>query len=161
MSLLCLVRIAVALVFFCAVKHDAFVIQQQPCRQCSVNNKVSYVVEDPSLETICRGTTTTRLQAFMGGSGGYFDGFNTPRDDSNADGNDDNNQDSDNDDKGDDDDNDSVDYQRYKEALEHNTRRTDVRLFLTQRAIQSFINLLITCRDPHTVRWLEVSQDVS
>eukprot|EP00977_Amphora_coffeiformis_P023527 scaffold13527_cov202-Amphora_coffeaeformis.AAC.12 len=50
----------------------------------------------------------------------------------------------------------SMDYERYKAALEHNVRRTDVRIFLTQRAIQSFINLLITCRDPHTVRWLEV-----
>ena len=51
-----------------------------------------------------------------------------------------------------------VDYERYKAALEHNTRRTDVRLFLTQRAIQSFIHILIECRDPHTVRWLEVSR---
>lgn len=50
---------------------------------------------------------------------------------------------------------DGMDFQRYQEALDHNTRRTDVRIFLTQRAIQSFSNLLITCRDPHTVRWLE------
>lgn len=35
-------------------------------------------------------------------------------------------------------------------------RRTDVRNFLTQRAFQSFIFLLIQCRDPHTVQWLEV-----
>ena len=50
---------------------------------------------------------------------------------------------------------DSIDDERYKAALEHNKRRTDIRLLLTQRALQSFINLLITCRDPHTVRWLE------
>ena len=52
--------------------------------------------------------------------------------------------------------NNNDDYERYKAALEHNVRRTDVRLFLTQRAMQSFIHLLIACRDPHTVRWLEV-----
>ena len=68
----------------------------------------------------------------------------------------DNNNVGDNDDGGRDDEDGSIDYERYKAALEHNVRRTDVRIFLTQRAIQSFINLLITCRDPHTVRWLEV-----
>lgn len=46
---------------------------------------------------------------------------------------------------------------RYQEALAHNKIRTDVKNFLTQRAIQSFIFLLVQCRDPHTVRWMEVS----
>ena len=44
------------------------------------------------------------------------------------------------------------DDERYKEAL----KRTDVRIFMTQRAMQSFIFLLIETRNPHTVRWLEV-----
>lgn len=44
---------------------------------------------------------------------------------------------------------------RYQGALARNKQRTDVRIFLTQRALQSFIYLLINCRDPHTVRWLE------
>lgn len=42
-------------------------------------------------------------------------------------------------------------------AVRRNQARTDVRNFLTQRAIQSFMFLLHSCRDPHTVRWLEVS----
>lgn len=42
-----------------------------------------------------------------------------------------------------------------RQAFEHNSLRTDIRIFLTQRAIQSFITLLISCRDPHTVKWLE------
>jgi hypothetical protein len=46
----------------------------------------------------------------------------------------------------------------YEEALEHNKKRTDVRRLLTQRALQNFIYLLVECRDPHTVRWLEVSK---
>jgi hypothetical protein len=46
---------------------------------------------------------------------------------------------------------------RYQAALAHNKIRTDVKNFLTQRAIQSFIFLLVQCRDPHTVRWMEVS----
>jgi hypothetical protein len=29
-------------------------------------------------------------------------------------------------------------------------------MFLTQRALQSFIFLSVSCRDPHTVKWLEV-----
>jgi hypothetical protein len=45
---------------------------------------------------------------------------------------------------------------RIEEARIHNQLRTDFRLFLTQRAIQSFIFLLQTVRDPHTVKWLEV-----
>ncbi|GAX24528.1 hypothetical protein FisN_18Lh082 [Fistulifera solaris] len=45
--------------------------------------------------------------------------------------------------------------QRYQAALAHNKIRTDVKNFLTQRAIQSFIFLLVQCRDPHTVRWME------
>lgn len=85
-------------------------------------------------------TTVTDLSAVMdGGSGSWGDNLNDDED-------------------GRDDEDDSVDYERYKAALEHNTRRTDVRIFLTQRALQSFINLLITCRDPHTVRWLEVRE---
>ena len=49
------------------------------------------------------------------------------------------------------------DFKSYEEALIHNQRRTDVRIFLTQRSLQSFIYLLLSCRDPHTVKWLEVS----
>jgi hypothetical protein len=48
------------------------------------------------------------------------------------------------------------DDKEYYDALALNMARTDVRNFLTQRAIQSFIFLLLTFRDPHTVRWLEV-----
>mmetsp|Transcript_33456 Transcript_33456/g.50471 ORF Transcript_33456/g.50471 Transcript_33456/m.50471 type:complete len:433 (+) Transcript_33456:174-1472(+) len=40
-------------------------------------------------------------------------------------------------------------------ALQNNIMRTDVRNFLTQRSLQSFISLCIACRDPHTVGWLE------
>jgi hypothetical protein len=36
--------------------------------------------------------------------------------------------------------------------------RTDIRIFLTQRSIQSFVYLLNQCREEHTVRWLEVSR---
>jgi hypothetical protein len=35
--------------------------------------------------------------------------------------------------------------------------RTCVRNLLTQRAIQSFMFLLLSCRDPHTVQWLQAS----
>jgi hypothetical protein len=42
--------------------------------------------------------------------------------------------------------------------MARNKKRTDVRLFLTQRAIQSFVHLLLETRDPHTVRWIEVHQ---
>jgi hypothetical protein len=38
-----------------------------------------------------------------------------------------------------------------------NKARTDVRSFLTQRSIQSFVYLLNQCREEHSVRWLEVS----
>lgn len=34
--------------------------------------------------------------------------------------------------------------------------RTDIRNFLTQRSIQSFVFLLNQCHEEHTVRWLEV-----
>ncbi len=44
----------------------------------------------------------------------------------------------------------------YSDALAHNIARTCVRTFLTQRAIQSFMFLLESCRDPHTVTWFEV-----
>jgi len=37
--------------------------------------------------------------------------------------------------------------------------RTDIRLFLTQRSIQSFVYLLNQCREEHTVRWLEKTLD--
>lgn len=43
----------------------------------------------------------------------------------------------------------------YEKALARNKARTDVRNFLTQRSIQSFITLLIETRDPHTVTWME------
>lgn len=45
----------------------------------------------------------------------------------------------------------------HRDALALNKARTDIRNFLTQRAIQSFVFLLIHCRDEATVRWLEVS----
>lgn len=41
------------------------------------------------------------------------------------------------------------------DALARNKARTDVCNFLTQRAMQSFIHLLIETRDPHTVTWME------
>jgi hypothetical protein len=37
-----------------------------------------------------------------------------------------------------------------------NKDRTDIRNFLTQRSVQSFVYLLNQCREEHTVRWLEV-----
>jgi hypothetical protein len=40
-------------------------------------------------------------------------------------------------------------------AMHHNIMRTDLRNFLTQRSLQSFVHLCIQCRDPHTVKWLE------
>lgn len=43
----------------------------------------------------------------------------------------------------------------YDSALARNKARTDVRNFLTQRALQSFIHLLVETRDPHTVTWME------
>jgi hypothetical protein len=52
---------------------------------------------------------------------------------------------------------DSFESSRYEDALTRNKARTDVRNFLTQRAIQSFVYLLNQCRDPHTVNWMEVS----
>jgi hypothetical protein len=41
------------------------------------------------------------------------------------------------------------------DALARNKARTDVCNFLTQRAMQSFIHLLIETRDPHMVTWME------
>ena len=88
-------------------------------------------------------TRTTCLYGLMGRD--YFENFPSPGD-NNSEGNSNNNKDDnqdnnnnqdDNNDNGDGDDG-TVDYERYKAALEHNTRRTDVRLFLTQRSIQSF-----------------------
>lgn len=58
-------------------------------------------------------------------------------------------------------DDDAEEEKRYQDALAHNKIRTDVNNFLTQRAIQSFIFLLVECRDPHTVRWMEVSSSSS
>jgi hypothetical protein len=55
-------------------------------------------------------------------------------------------------------DDDSDDRDR-RDALARNQKRTDVRLFLTQRAIQSFVHLLLETRDPHTVRWIEVNHN--
>lgn len=47
------------------------------------------------------------------------------------------------------------DSESYQRAMQNNVRRTDFRNFLTQRSLQSFINLLNSCHDPHTVRWIE------
>lgn len=47
------------------------------------------------------------------------------------------------------------DDESHRAAMQNNILRTDVRNFLTQRSLQSFINLCIECRDPHTVGWLE------
>jgi len=40
-------------------------------------------------------------------------------------------------------------------AMQHNIMRTDIRNFLTQRSLQSFMHLCMQCRDPHTVKWME------
>jgi len=40
-------------------------------------------------------------------------------------------------------------------ANHNNLLRTDIRNFLTQRSLQSFIHLCLSCRDPHTVQWME------
>lgn len=53
--------------------------------------------------------------------------------------------------------NDGDDDKNRRDALALNKARTDIRNFLTQRAIQSFTFLLIHCRDEATVHWLEVS----
>jgi hypothetical protein len=45
----------------------------------------------------------------------------------------------------------------YRDVAALNKARTDIRNFLTQRAVQSFVFLLSHCRDEATVRWLEVS----
>ena len=45
----------------------------------------------------------------------------------------------------------------HHDALAHNLRRTDPLIFLTQRAIQSFMYLLASTRDPHTIKWIEAS----
>jgi hypothetical protein len=41
----------------------------------------------------------------------------------------------------------------YEDAVARNKARTCVRNLMTQRAIQSFMFLCETCRDPHTVKW--------
>ena len=43
-----------------------------------------------------------------------------------------------------------------RDGMERNKARMDLRNFLTQRSIQSFVYLLNQCREEHTVRWLEV-----
>lgn len=45
------------------------------------------------------------------------------------------------------------------DALDRNRARTDLRNFLTQRSIQSFVYLLNQCHDGHTVGWLEKTLD--
>lgn len=42
------------------------------------------------------------------------------------------------------------------EVWVRNKARTDIRNFLTQRSIQSFVYLVKQCREEHTSRWLEV-----
>lgn len=44
--------------------------------------------------------------------------------------------------------------------MARNNARTCVKSFLTQRAIQSFMYLCETCRDPHSVRWMEEFLDL-
>ena len=48
----------------------------------------------------------------------------------------------------------------HRDALALNRAKTDIRNFLTQRAIQSFLFLLNSCRDGATVRWLEQKYEV-
>ena len=43
-----------------------------------------------------------------------------------------------------------------RDGKERNKARMDLRNFLTQRSIQSFVYVLNQCREEHTVRWLEV-----
>ncbi len=43
-----------------------------------------------------------------------------------------------------------------RDASDHNRARMDLRIFLTQRSIQSFVFVLNQCHEEHTVRWLEV-----
>jgi hypothetical protein len=50
------------------------------------------------------------------------------------------------------------DHRHHHDALAHNRRRTDPLIFLTQRSIQSFFYLLASTRDPHTIKWIEVSR---
>lgn len=47
---------------------------------------------------------------------------------------------------------------RDNDAVERNRARTDVRNFLTQRSIQSFVFLLNQVRDEQSVKFIEVSQ---
>ena len=49
----------------------------------------------------------------------------------------------------------------FEDALARNKARTDLRNFLTQRSIQSFLYLLDQCRDPHTAAWVEVSGTIT
>lgn len=51
---------------------------------------------------------------------------------------------------------DNKDDKNYRDALTLNRARTDIRHFLTQRSIQSFQFLLISCRDDVTSQWIEV-----
>lgn len=53
------------------------------------------------------------------------------------------------------DDDDDAQRRRNRSSGERNDARLDVRNLLTQRAIQSFLFLLETVRDPHSIRWIE------
>jgi len=52
------------------------------------------------------------------------------------------------------------DERHYEDAFQRNMLRTDPRIFLTQRALQSFIFLAIAVRDPHTVKYLEETYEL-
>lgn len=57
-------------------------------------------------------------------------------------------------------DDDDDDDRQHRDALALNRAKTDIRNFLTQRAIQSFMFLLTSCRDQPTVHWLEQKYNV-
>jgi len=46
-------------------------------------------------------------------------------------------------------------YDDARSSFERNVERTNLRRFLTQRSVQSFMFLCQECRDPHTIRWLD------
>lgn len=52
------------------------------------------------------------------------------------------------------------DDESHRAAMLNNILRTDLRNFLTQRSLQSFMHLCVQCRDPHTVKWLEEFGDL-
>ena len=55
---------------------------------------------------------------------------------------------------------DEEDGRHHRDVFALNRAKTDIRNFLTQRAIQSFMFLLNSCRDGATVRWLEQKFEV-